>query len=211
MPTEKEKFDNNTTWREPVQARGKKRVAAILDAARELVVELGSTDLKMTELARRAEIPVGSLYQFFPTRASLLSRLFEIEMGPIDDALRKGLKHANSVDEIVRGVESLMKLTLKLVRQRPCLFVIWSSPETNPVIRQADFDNTKRNSAALSKRISELASESINPKKVHATSMLICHLWGAVVRLCITADEEDYSDAILPEYVEMIQRHLRNL
>ena len=57
--------------RAPKRARGKQRVAELLQAAAEVFAEKGYEAATMTEIAARAGAPIGSLYQFFPVKGAL--------------------------------------------------------------------------------------------------------------------------------------------
>jgi len=57
--------------RAPKRARGKQRVAELLQAATTVFAEKGYEAATMTEIAARADAPIGSLYQFFPTKGAL--------------------------------------------------------------------------------------------------------------------------------------------
>ncbi|NJL00768.1 MAG: TetR/AcrR family transcriptional regulator [Spirulinaceae cyanobacterium SM2_1_0] len=63
--------------RKPRQARSQERVNRILDVAEQLFIETGYEATTTTEIATRAEVPIGSLYQFFPDKAALLFALWE--------------------------------------------------------------------------------------------------------------------------------------
>src|SRR6218665_1693187 len=63
--------------RKPQQDRSMQRVEAILQAAETLIGLHGIAGLKMTEIAREAHVPVGSLYQYFPDRGAIVAALFE--------------------------------------------------------------------------------------------------------------------------------------
>ena len=64
------------TARAPQRERGKRRVAALLEAAITLFAEKGYDAVTMTEVAARAGAPIGSLYQFFPSKEALAEALF---------------------------------------------------------------------------------------------------------------------------------------
>ena len=61
--------------RTPRQERSQKRVAALLDAAAELLEESGFAALTTNAIAARADTSIGSLYQFFPNKEAVVSEL----------------------------------------------------------------------------------------------------------------------------------------
>lgn len=69
--------------RRPQQERGERRVAAILDAAAELIGEVGPGGLTIQALADRAETSKGSLYHFFPDLPAVLRALADRHVAAI--------------------------------------------------------------------------------------------------------------------------------
>jgi AcrR family transcriptional regulator len=61
--------------RRPVQRRSQERVARLLDACAEVLDELGYDALTTREVARRAGVPIGTLYQFFGGKQALCAAL----------------------------------------------------------------------------------------------------------------------------------------
>ncbi|MDX2161573.1 MAG: TetR/AcrR family transcriptional regulator [bacterium] len=61
--------------RVPRQQRSQKRVEVILRAAAELVTEMGYEAMTTSAIAERAGTSIGSLYQFFPNKDSVLYAL----------------------------------------------------------------------------------------------------------------------------------------
>jgi len=61
--------------RAPRQPRGWKRVAGILDAAEEIIAEIGVDATTTTAIAARAKASVGSLYYFFKGKAAIIEAL----------------------------------------------------------------------------------------------------------------------------------------
>jgi AcrR family transcriptional regulator len=59
----------------PTQNRGKMRVEALLDAAEAVIADRGYDAATMTEIAERAGASIGSLYQYFPTKAAVADML----------------------------------------------------------------------------------------------------------------------------------------
>ena len=61
--------------RAPVQRRGQERVDAILDAAEQVIGEVGVDAATTNAIAERAGASVGSLYHFFPNKDAILQAL----------------------------------------------------------------------------------------------------------------------------------------
>jgi AcrR family transcriptional regulator len=61
--------------RQPQQARSSDLVAAILEAALQVLAKEGVHRFTTTRVAERAGVSVGSVYQYFPNKASILFRL----------------------------------------------------------------------------------------------------------------------------------------
>lgn len=63
--------------KKPLQARSRARVAGILKAAGSLLGEVGYDGLSTNLIAERAQVPVGSIYQFFEGKDDIVAALVE--------------------------------------------------------------------------------------------------------------------------------------
>lgn len=61
--------------KQPKQARSENVVAAILEAATQVLASEGAARFTTARVAERAGISIGSLYQYFPNKAAILFRL----------------------------------------------------------------------------------------------------------------------------------------
>ncbi|TGQ44644.1 MULTISPECIES: TetR family transcriptional regulator [unclassified Mesorhizobium] len=74
--------------KQPKQARATELVAAILEAALQVLAKEGAQRFTTTRVAEKAGVSVGSLYQYFPNKAALLFRLQSDEWRQTSDLLR---------------------------------------------------------------------------------------------------------------------------
>ncbi|MEV0230523.1 TetR/AcrR family transcriptional regulator [Nonomuraea sp. NPDC050786] len=65
----------STLRRRPAQRRSAERVERMLDECALLLDEVGYEALTTKEVARRAEVPIGTFYQFFPDKQGLVRAL----------------------------------------------------------------------------------------------------------------------------------------
>lgn len=208
-------MDANSTdplaWNVPTQERSRARVAAILEAARELAEEAGHLDLGMTDVAKRAGVPVGSVYQYFPTRAAMLGELFRRAMEPIDSSLAAGLAGVERLEDFVAGVEWQLMSSAALVREDPWLAVIFGSQVVDPVLERADFANSRANAEAMAEALVRVSGGAVTMEDAGPTALLICHLWGSVMRMCALLEDQAEADGLLKQYAGMIRGHVRQL
>lgn len=61
--------------KQPRQARSSDLVAAILEAATQVLAEVGAERFTTARVAERAGVSIGSLYQYFPNKAAVLFQL----------------------------------------------------------------------------------------------------------------------------------------
>ncbi|MGY3393658.1 AcrR family transcriptional regulator [Bradyrhizobium sp. USDA 3311] len=74
--------------KQPQQARSTGLVAAILDAAVQVLAKEGAQRFTTARVAERAGVSVGSLYQYFPNKAAILFRLQSDEWQRTSELLR---------------------------------------------------------------------------------------------------------------------------
>src|SRR5690606_8884504 len=74
--------------KQPQQARSTELVAAILQAATQVLAKEGANRFTTARVAERAGVSVGSVYQYFPNKAAILFRLQSDEWQQTTDMLR---------------------------------------------------------------------------------------------------------------------------
>jgi AcrR family transcriptional regulator len=68
---------SDTMRKLPRQARSQRRVEQILDAAEAEFADAGYDNATTNAIAARADVPIGSLYQYFPNKEALLAGVVE--------------------------------------------------------------------------------------------------------------------------------------
>src|ERR1700745_185942 len=93
----------------PKRQRGKQRVAVLLNAAAAVIGDEGSVEATMTEIAARASAPIGSLYQFFPSKEVLADTLVRNYVALLETDLQELKTRAKGIDTdmLVRALFAL--------------------------------------------------------------------------------------------------------
>ncbi|WP_245598880.1 TetR family transcriptional regulator [Halotalea alkalilenta] len=82
--------------KQPKQARSTELVAAILQAAVQVLAEEGATRFTTARVAEKAGVSIGSVYQYFPNKAAILFQLQADEWRRTSDMLRDILEDAGT-------------------------------------------------------------------------------------------------------------------
>lgn len=101
--------------KQPLQRRSRATVEAILQAAAQVFSQYGYTEGTTDKVAARAGVSIGSLYQYFPNKDSLLIALARHHMdeafGVLGDLLEDEGTNSSGLHEMVRRfVNAIMQL-----------------------------------------------------------------------------------------------------
>jgi AcrR family transcriptional regulator len=124
----------------PTQARSRARVAEILKAAATLLGEVGYEGLSTNLVAERAQIPVGSIYQFFDGKDDIVAALVVQFQDRIDRLVSEQLDAATAAQDrrafIVRLVDGIAGIQSE-ARAFVCVFSgSQSHPRFNGLARE---------------------------------------------------------------------------
>jgi AcrR family transcriptional regulator len=120
------------------QARGRARMESILDAAEQLVAEVGYDEMSTNAVAARAGISPGSLYQFFRNKADILEGLIErcsAEVEQFWDAqLGDSAAATLPVDAVV---DRVMDALVAFKAERPAFWALFHGSVTSDALADA--------------------------------------------------------------------------
>ncbi|WP_215548555.1 TetR/AcrR family transcriptional regulator [Amycolatopsis sp. CA-230715] len=143
--------------RKPVQQRSAKRVEQMLDAAAQLIDEIGYDALTTTLIAKRAGVAVGSLYQFFPDKRAVVQALtqrnLERFLGAVTERLG-AVDHSHWWDV----VDSMLDIYLHMHRDVPG----FSKVHFGDVVDLRLLDERRDNNSVVSESLASLLTDKLN-------------------------------------------------
>ncbi|RKE17579.1 TetR/AcrR family transcriptional regulator [Streptomyces sp. TLI_171] len=197
------------TRRRPVQQRSQERYERLLDACAGLLDEVGTAGLTTKEVALRAEVPIGTLYQFFAGKEGLLAALAERNLARFLDALARRVAAAGSpgvaeftdlaVEEFVamkRSVPGFGHLDFGLVDTVPA--------EVDELhLLDAELDNN----AAVAIRLRTIGGELFAAPGYALALRVAMECADAVLKLAFRADP-DGDPALIGECKRLVRSYL---
>lgn len=104
--------DLSVSRRKPLTQRGEKTVAKVLDAARMLLEEKGYSKLTTNHVAQQAGVSIGTLYQYFPNKESLLYALVERWYQALNNEFDRSLQDHEQEGDIFKAIHAVYVNTL---------------------------------------------------------------------------------------------------
>jgi AcrR family transcriptional regulator len=135
--------------RRAVQARSRATVERILESASGLIAERGAEAVTMTEIAQRAGVVIGSVYQYFPDKAGLMAALFERHSVAVREMLLGAIEGIDSLDDMADRIDALTEQYFALHRDDPLVRGLWSVVQTDPALQALDVADSLANAEAL--------------------------------------------------------------
>lgn len=185
-----------TAARVPQRERGRRRVAALLEAAASLFAEKGYEAVTMTEVAARAGAPIGSLYQFFPSKDALADALLERFGTRLREALEAIAARA-STQTVPELADALLSLLAGFEEERAAARELIESRQEASA-RAAELKRSLHQEVA---RILRARAPGLTPKRADTVARVVVQLMKATAR---QSAEEDH--AIRRDVVNELKR-----
>jgi AcrR family transcriptional regulator len=202
--------DLDTPWREPRQDRSRERVAAILGAARELIAGGGLAALKMVPLARRAGVPVGTIYQFFADKDAIIGRIFasqlEADLQDIDQACNPG----RDLESPAAAATAVVSSKYREWRSDPVMAEIWSIAQANRTLRALAMEASKATADIEVRALKGYLRPGVGEDRLWRACFVAGDLYASAVRTAVDLPADE-APALLEEYAAMVNQHIASL
>ena len=191
----------------PLQARAQETVEAILAATRKVLVKDGYEAASTNRVAEVAGVSIGSLYQYFPSKAALVSALIERHLARMSEVLQSTAQGGgtSSVEEAARTV---IRAVFAAHRVNPRLHrvLIEQMPRLG---KGEDVDVFEKQTQAvieayLLQHTSELRSKNVKL----AARVAVLAVRGVTLWTVIRNPEELDNDDLVEEITDMVIRYL---
>ena len=182
----------------PTQQRSRAKYQLILETAKRLIGDLGNDSVSMREIAKQAELPISSIYQYFPDKNSILEAIMQ---GYFDE-IRIGLKHfvdcCQSREEMKQGIIQGIDQFYATFKKEPALAILWAGLQANPRLKELDAKDSQENAEMLADKLCCFSDPALG-NEIYNAVLLLLHTAGMTVRLALDM-EEAQANAFIEEY-----------
>ncbi len=192
--------------REPTQRRSRERVERMLAAASSLIAENGSDALRMGEVAEKAGVSIGSLYQFFPDKRAIVRALAERYTIESQACIAEALETVSTPEDLERAFLGLVDTYYRLFLVQPVMRDIWSGTQADNALRELELADSRANAEMLAAVLLRLWPEG-DHAEIDAAALLIWQMGEATMRLAISVGRAE-GDRLVAAYKRMAAREL---
>ncbi|HEX5066462.1 MAG TPA: TetR/AcrR family transcriptional regulator [Myxococcota bacterium] len=133
----------------PLQERARKRVDRILDVTVALLAKQGLDALSTAGIAERAGIPIGSVYQYFPSKEAILVEVAARKFQAVDTAFAAGFSRDLERMPWRRALERALDASVTAFRSDPAYVAVWRAARSSEAFRSLASAYDARFAAAL--------------------------------------------------------------
>ena len=188
--------------RQPRQERSRNRVETILEVALELVVEQGAEALAMREVARRAEVQISSIYQYFPSKAHIIRELAKRNLARVrmllQDEVKRLLSEFDGAPPVAESVNRLVDAYFAHYRDQPDALAVWAGAQSDHGLRELDLEDTRSTAEFLVAPLQRILGRD-EREVVYPLALLVSEVTGAAARLALALES--------PLREQLIARH----
>jgi AcrR family transcriptional regulator len=194
--------------REPRQARSRARLAQILAAADAILSEEGVEALTVRRIAERAGVPVGSLYQFFPDKGSVVDAVARAYIDEFDNAV-DGLVNSATSGDWSDPVGRIVDEFVALYRSHPGYVALWSGRHLSPELARADEANNQLIAAGVQRVLSEQVGIADGPGLELAVQVAV-RMADSLLQYAFSLSPSG-DEAVLTELKNLLRMYLASL
>ncbi len=192
--------------RVPTQQRSRERLERILAVATDLIASRGSDTLRMGEVAERASISIGSLYQYFPDKAAIVQTLAERFNAVGRACVAATLNGITSENQLEPALHRITDEFYALYLAEPAMRDIWGATQADKSLQQLEATDGEAHATMLCETLTRLRPDA--PRgPLWTLSMLTMQLIATAVRLAITLDRPE-GDAIVAAFKRLLRAKL---
>jgi len=192
--------------RAPIQRRSRERLERILVAATDLIAAKGSDAMRMGDVAEKAGVSIGSLYQYFPDKAAIIRTLAERYNAQSRACIEAALASVRDFASLHIALGGLIDTYYAMFLAEPVMRDIWSGTQADKDLHDIDLEDSRANGAVLAATLARLDPDADRAKLV-ATAFLVIQLGEATMRLAISVERGE-GDALVASYKRMVLREI---
>jgi AcrR family transcriptional regulator len=160
----------------------------------------------MSDVALIAKVPIGSVYQYFPSKSSLIHRLYLDRLEAYHIPAMRAFERAEDGASFAEALSEMLHAIYAGVSRDPLMLDIWGGLQADREIRKAHAaDNDFY--IDLIRRMAERSGSSLQPEVLNIRVVVIGQMLDAVILFAISQSQKR-GRRLINEAIEVAVREL---
>lgn len=191
----------------PTQARSRRRLAAILDAAARLFAEQGFEATTMEAIAAGAETSVGSVYQFFPNKLAVFRGVAD----RCHEAVRAAYTALVGSEPTARPIGELIDAVIDgfyaLQRSDPAFRAVWTNTQLYGELEEDDLVLERELIASTTEVLDAYAPDVDQARRLAAARLFVQTVSAGLFLVLRTPEDHERNRAVIAELKRMLKAY----
>jgi len=187
--------------RKPTQRRSRERVERMLDCAAAAIADEGADALRMSAIAERAGVSIGSLYQYFPDKSALIHGLAERYFEAGRRCIEDGLADARTAAELTRAFCDLVDVYAALFKRDPAMAQVRAGVLADPALAALELADVRQSGALLADALARV-KPAAERARLDRHALVLMQAGESTMRLALSLPPEEAA-AVIDAYKEM--------
>jgi AcrR family transcriptional regulator len=180
--------------RRPTQVRSQVKFDRLLEVSRELLLEVGFESFTCEEVAQRAGVPIGTLYQFFANKYVIVCELDRVDTAAVRAEVAKFAAQIPSLDWL-KLVNRLVDHLAALWRDDPSRRAVWHAVQSTPATRATAAVTERELAADISRVLAPLTPQTPRARRRIVAEVLV-HVSYSMFNFSIR-DGQEHREAVI--------------
>ncbi|WP_370654935.1 TetR/AcrR family transcriptional regulator [Prescottella sp. R16] len=179
--------------RRPTQERSRRKFDALLTASRDLLVDVGFESFTCEEVAARAEVPIGTLYQFFANKYVIVCELNRQDLVGVQQELETFSGEVPSIDWL-RFLNKFVDHMAGLWTSDPSRREVWLAMQSTPSTRATGMIHEKQFAEQVALMLAPLTPHTPRERRTLMAEVLV-HVVYSMLNFSVQ-DGQSHADAV---------------
>lgn len=177
--------------RVPRQERSQQRFETIVAVALRLFGEHGYEAVSMREIAREADCPIASVYQYFPTKQAIVKEIWVRYSQAVRAALAEDLQRFVEARRLEGGeelIERMVDLITELQLSSPAYVEVWGCIAATPELRVLNDQDTLNSAALIAEAVMAIRPEA-DRERMEGLTLMLTEAASSITKLTLSLPE----------------------
>ncbi len=201
-----DKSDQLSPRRRPSQERSRDRVERILDATASLLRDMPVDKITTAAIAESAGVPIGSVYQYFPNKLSVLAELARRVMEEVDVKTASLIAEDFGVLPWDQAIDRAIDATMQGYSEQPGYIQLLLSIRPTPEFGAITDESNERVAAMLA--MHPALQELIPPERIQLVTRSAIRAVNSLQDWALSVEDPDEAKEIIAEMKTLLKGYL---